>query len=722
MARKKHKTAKNARPQSVYTGNMTEKPRNDGHALFRPLHIILLAALAMVIYANTLDSPFVWDEEPLITNNALVHNLGYFLNPGKAVAHPHYDALVNRYVSYLSFALNYSVGGTSVTGYRVVNIIIHALNAILAYLLLIMTFNTPVLRESPLKDRSLSIALLTGALFAAHPIMTEAIDYTFQRHASLVTTFYVMSIVLYSASRERESRALYIAAIVSAVLAMKTKENAFTLPLAIALYEFMFFRGNTAKRLQRLLPIVLTMSIIPLTLSYLGSLGTGPAPQEPVPAAAASHILGRAEYFYTQMPVTARYLRMLALPYGQSLDHDFVRYSSLLDLPVFLSMMLHVLIVGLALQLWRRSSATRPEFSLIAFGILWFYITLSVESTFQPLQMIITEYRVYLPATGIFLSASVAGTMAAVELDGRRPGLLRAARPMAIALIALLGVLAVARNSKWETELSIWQDAYSKNTRSARPALHVGLAEEKLGDYDAALKAYKRAAELEPDHYMAHYDLGVIYNNKGRYDMAEASFRRALEIKPNYPLARNNLAAVLMRMGRASEAEQELKLAISQDPMSPNPYFNLSLLLLNFQRYAEAEPYLMKLSTLIPVNADIINKLAVVYRETGRAGQARDVLKKGLASFPGDFHLLLNLAALEEKEGDIPEAESLYLRAISAAPGNGYSPYDALAGIYIRSGRNSEALDIIEKGLKRTPSDANLIQLRTIARQGTSPD
>jgi len=717
MGKKKNKSTGTARTQQGLRQGENTRTGDTNTPALRPLHLAMIAVLALVLYANTTSAPFVWDEEPLITNNALVHDLDYFLHPASGKEHPHYDALVGRYVTYLSFALNYSIGGDSVTGYRLVNIGIHAINAVLVYLLAFMIMRTPFMQASALRKRADSMALLTGALFAAHPLMTEAVTYTFQRHASLVATFYILTLVLYSASRHKGSQALYIASIVTALLAMKTKENAFTLPLVVTLYEFMFFRGHAGKRLLRLAPMLLTMAIVPLTMSYLGALSAPKAPVTAEPLETAKHILGRAEYFFTQMPVIAKYLRMLFLPFGQSLDHAYTRYPSIMSLPVMLSMFLHALLAGSAIFLWRISSTKWIEGRLIAFGILWFYITLSVESTFVPLQMIITEYRVYLPATGIFLAVSTGGTIAAMRIESLRPASLRLARNAAVLIVALLGILTIARNATWRTELGIWLDASAKNPDNTRPILHVGLAYEKLGNYNNALKAYQRTVEIDPRHHMAHYDVGVIYNNMGQYDKAEAAFRRALELVPGYALARNNLATILMRTGRTAEAEAELKRAIYLNPWNPSPYFNISLILLNDRRYVEAEHYLKKLMELIPPSADVLNKLGVAYRESGKVEEARKTLTEGLVAFPGNYHLILNLAVLEDQAGDMARAEELYTKTIASTPRGGHAPYDSLASLYIRSGKYREALSTAEKGLSANPADETLIKLRAIARQ-----
>src|SRR5208282_523656 len=142
--------------------------------------------------------------------------------------------------------------GLSVASYHIVNNAIHIANTILVYLLVLLTFKTPFMESSPLKQQAAPIAFFSALLFAAHPLETGAVTYVMQRFASLMALFYLLSLVAYIKARliaqERwKSGSLYIISIVSAILAMKTKENAFTLPFVIALYEFCFFNGNIKK-------------------------------------------------------------------------------------------------------------------------------------------------------------------------------------------------------------------------------------------------------------------------------------------------------------------------------------------------------------------------------------------------------------------------------------------------------------------------------------------
>ncbi|MBI4823704.1 MAG: hypothetical protein HY805_05685, partial [Nitrospirae bacterium] len=288
--------------------------------LNRPfIHLILIAILGILSYSNTFNVPFQWDEQELIENNPIVKNLSYFLEPSKAKGFEFYNALKSRYIGYLTFALNYKLHGFDVTGYHVFNITIHILNALLVYFLVVLTFRTPYLSNPPSspfnkggKEGDLEkggyIALFSALLFVSHPIQTEAVTYIFQRLASLCAFFYLLSLVLYIKWRLQVTLSLtlphqgggkwwgrlhyfrrlspspnplprgegvrgrvmplllYLASLLSAILAMKTKENAFTLPIVITLYEFFFFKGSLGKRVLYLIPLLLTMLIIPLTL------------------------------------------------------------------------------------------------------------------------------------------------------------------------------------------------------------------------------------------------------------------------------------------------------------------------------------------------------------------------------------------------------------------------------------------------------------------------
>ena len=398
------------------------------------IHCLLIILIGILAYSNTFHSPFQWDENDFLVQNPVVKNLRYFWEPSRAKAGDpvYYYALKTRYIGYFSFAVNYKIHGFDVLGYHLFNMAIHLSNALVIYLLIFLTFKTPFLKASSLKENSNLIALFSALLFVSHPLQTEAVTYIYQRHASLVTCFYLFSIVFYIQWRlcfddHRSSffklTFYFILSLISTIFAMKTKENAFTLPWVILIYEFFFFSGSMKNRVLRLLPWILTLTIIPLTI-----FGTDRPIGEVMDQIFDSSVLVRTElsrevYLFTQFRVVLTYIRLLFLPIHQNVDYDYPVYGSFFIPSVFLSFLFHLGLIGLAVYFFCRSRSTTPDLRLSSFGILWFFVTLSIESSMIPQVLTICEYRVYLPSIGWVIAISTSAWIALEKLRPRFPAL-----------------------------------------------------------------------------------------------------------------------------------------------------------------------------------------------------------------------------------------------------------------------------------------------------------
>ncbi len=315
--------------------------------------LLLLSLLAALIYSSTFSIPFHFDDADNIVQNPQIKDLANF-----------FDLSGSRYVGFLSFALNYSVGGLQVFGYHLVNLIIHIANGFLVYSLVLLLFkaesqHSPLMAHDSQPTTASWIALAAALLFVAHPIQTQAVTYIVQRFASLVTLFYLLTVVCYLkwrlASSETRSRILwYGGAVLSTVLAMKTKENSFTLPFMILLLEGVFFQSSTRKRWLALLPFLLTLPIIPL--SHSGAMGEGEAGF----AQETAEISG-SDYLFTQFRVIVTYIRLLFLPIQQNLDYDYPIYHSILEPAVLLSFLFLLSIFILSLFVIFHSRLTAQD-------------------------------------------------------------------------------------------------------------------------------------------------------------------------------------------------------------------------------------------------------------------------------------------------------------------------------------------------------------------------
>ncbi|MBI4690377.1 MAG: hypothetical protein HY754_08950 [Nitrospirae bacterium] len=234
----------------------------------------------------------------------------------------------------------------------------------------------------------------------------------------------------------RASWILYLASLLSAVLAMETKEIAFTLPIMISLYEFMFFTDSRftihgsrfKRRILYLMPILLTMLIVPMaiidTTKPVGDLISGVDE-----ATRAKAVISRLDYLFTEFRVIVTYIRLFFSPFNQNFDYDYPVYNSFLSPEVLLSFLFLLSIFGFGIYLFYRSRftihdarytihntpsmnyvsrVTHHALRLVAFGIFWFFITLSVESSIIPTQDMIYEHRLYLPSVGIIMAFGTA--------------------------------------------------------------------------------------------------------------------------------------------------------------------------------------------------------------------------------------------------------------------------------------------------------------------------
>ncbi len=614
-------------------------------------HIACLTVLILIIYSNTLNAPFQWDEGKFIVDNPIIKDLHYFTNPSEAKGFELYGHLMERYIGYLTFALNYRLHDLSVTGYHIVNIAIHIANSILVYFLVLLTFETPFFLiktdsrftshvSRPLSDSQSLIALFSSMLFAVHPLQTEAVTYVFQRFVPLAALFSLMSLTAYVRSRlaeDKQQRLLfYCVAFISAVLAMKTKEIAFTLPLVITLYEFCFFSRFTSRvsRFLYLAPMLLTMSIIPLTLMYLK--GTMSAGKQHLPGVTYA-VLSRGEYMLTQFRVIVTYLRLLFIPVAQNFDYDYPVFKSVFDPQVILSFLFLSALFGLGVYFIRSSRITNHDsrpLRLIGFGIMWFFITLSVESSIVLLDRVIDEYRVYLPSAGV----SIGVVTGAFLLMGRMQSL-RARKAILVLLVFAAGTLSVAtylRNEVWGDTIKLWEDTARKSP--AKESIHnnLGNGYQAHSMLDKALEQYLIAIKLKPDYAEAHNNLGSIYKSLNMPEKAIEQYLIAIKLKPGAAESHYNLGVFYQAQNMFDKAMEQYLIAVKLKPDYIEAHDNLGNIYLTFNMPDKAmEQYLIA----IKLNSDLAEahfNLGYLYYRMGQMENARRELMTGLKTRPDD--------------------------------------------------------------------------------------
>jgi Flp pilus assembly protein TadD len=584
----------------------------------------VLAPLAAAVYSNTLTASFQFDDYHYVIDYCRVHGLESFWPPHGT-----------RYLTYLTFALNYASGGLDPAVYHITNLLIHIVNGVLVYVVALSLASSPRLAGKGLP--AVHVAFLASLLFIAHPVQTEAVTYISQRFASLATLFYLLALAAYMKYRESMSfkaRAVfYSTALFSAYAAQVTKEISFTLPFVMLCVEFAFFKGPFLQRLLRLAPFLLAMAVIPWILF---GPGDGTAVGAEVMALQLKDMTGisRHDYLVTQFRVIATYLRLLVLPICQNIDYDYPMFSSLFVPEVLVSFALvSVLFFGSIWLFVRFLRGGKGHLALISAGTLWFFTTISVESSIVPIKDLIFEHRLYLPSAGAAIAAS-AGVFFLVDRLPVKMSALRALAAACVLLVLPLSVSAYMRNGVWENEITLFEDAVSKSPAKERPRYNLAWAYHREGELDKAIEHYSETLRLAPEKDKAHYNLGLIYQGRGDTSKAERHFLEALRLKPE-PAAYYNLAMLYHSSGDLERAISSYMDAIAAKPGYENAHYNLGAALMEKGDLKGAALHLSAVIRLNPSSADAFYNLGRVYAREGEREKAALAFSEALRLKPG---------------------------------------------------------------------------------------
>ncbi len=515
------------------------------------LALVIPLALAVAAYARVLDGEFQLDDGDTVVQQPAVMDLGGFFR----------DHLVQgflggaRPVTDLTFALNYAVGGLEPWNFHLTNLVLHLAAVVLAW-----AFGRSVLRLAG-APRAEWIAVAAAGVFALHPLQSEAVSYVSQRSEVLASGLYLATLLLLLAAERRglnrRGAPLFAGALATFLLALGAKAIAVTLPAAWLLLvtvvpapERRAALLSWRARSLALLPFAALDALFSARL--LLGLGAG--------STAGFNLLQLPPltYFLTELRAIVVYLRLLVWPAGQNVSWDFPLSSALADAAVVLAGLLLIALaagaVALALAARRRSTEDAAASRVAAFGVLWFFVLLSVTSSFVPLADVIFEHRVYLASWGVFVAVAVL----AERLLSRAPAPRHAAFAL-VGVVALWTALAIAlhcRNAVWESQVALWTDAASKSPASPRARMSLGFALWLVGRNDESVAAHRKAAELargEPDHeVIVLRNLATVLLGSRRSDEAAEALGRA--------------AAVQLEEGDLAGARASLERAVALDP------------------------------------------------------------------------------------------------------------------------------------------------------------
>ena len=590
-----------------------------------------LVIIGFAVYWNSLPAPFTFDDDHAIVVNEQIRHLSTSVSRTEQGS-----PLAGRPLVSLTFAINYALGGLNVRGYRLVNIAIHVVNALLLFALAARTLRVRAVDANGPLHVGFAIALV----WMVHPLVTEPVDYVSQRTELMMATFLLLT--LYFAQRaagapsapgaplRRDRQAWLWASVTACALGMACKETMVVAPIVVILYDrtfaFRSFREAMRQRGHYYAALCVTWVVL---LALLWSTPRGDS------AGFVGASVSPWTYLLNQSQMIVRYLRLTLWPQGLVLDYGEPANVTFSDIAPY-AVVVAALLAGTVVELVRNSP--------IGFLGAWFFLTLAPTSSIVPISTEVgAERRMYLPlvalvallipSVGQAFMTRASGAARTLRVRDRPADLKGPPRLWIIGIMSIATLLSIAtiqRNAEYRSGLTLWQTVLDRWPPHARA--HRNLAAE--------LKLAHRPQE-EIEH-----------------------LRAAVKDLPDL---RNVLGLELLALGRPAEAADELRVYVREHPRDADAWSNLGNALDALGRNNEALDAFVHAVDVDPNNGLSQRNLALQYLQANDFDNAVAHARAGVRLTPNDAdaHNLLGLALIGQQKVDDAIAEfrtSLRLR------------------------------------------------------------
>jgi tetratricopeptide (TPR) repeat protein len=602
---------------------------------------IALIVATLVIYQPAWNGGLVWDDEAHVTKPELRSPEGLRRIWFDLHATQQYYPLMHS-----AFWLQWHLWGDSTLGYHLVNIILHAIAAVMVCLIL----------------RRLEVpgAYLAAAIFAFHPVHVESVAWITELKNTLSGVFYLGAAMAYLRFDQTRRKGPYALAAVLFVLGLLSKTVTATLPAAL-LVIFWWKRGRlTLKRdVLPLLPL--------FALGAAGGLFTAWVERNLIGAEGAAFdftaiqrclIAGRVVWFY---------LGKLFWP--ADLTFIYPRWNVRQD--VWWQYLYPIAALMLLVTLWLLRRRTRAPLAAMLFFVGTLFPVLGFFNVFPFRYSYVADHFQYLPSLAV-ISFCAGGLVWGLRRFRRwaRPAVWTAGTVVLVAL-----AIPSWRQSAMYTDIE-------------------GL--------------YRQTLAGNPDCWMAHNNLASKLTLRGKLDEAVEHYREAIRLVPAWagPFPYNNLGAVLLALGRYGEAIEALRQALSINPYYAPAHSNLGVAFLKQRKHAAAIEHLEEALRINPKYAEAHYNMGLVLMAQNKPDEAIYHYRQALNIRPDHAEVHYNLANVLAMRDEFEAACEHYRQALRIAP-NHFQAHTNLGYVLVLQNKLDEAVAHLEKALRIAPNHAD---------------
>ena len=572
-------TKRNKPAKKKQSHNHSVNPDAQPNHKFPLVIAIVIAFFATGLYLNTLKNGFVWDDAATIENNAFITSLkntpklftmDYFSSRTQVLEERN-NIVGSGEVTYrplvtFSYMLDYQIWKKNPAGYHLTNAVIHGLCALLLMLLSWVLFH----------DKTW--CYITGAIFAAHPVASEAINAISFREDNLALLFLLPALIFFTTSWRNQPHK-FQSSILPALFTFFTclsKEMGAVTPLLMGTICLLSPRKNLFA-FKNFKMLILPSAAAALYLLIYFVIMKNPAEET------IGWYAGRLDVHIAAMIRTFGIYILLFFGMARNcINHDIVPPPSLYDLQAVLSLTGLFILAVTGVIFYRKKWKG-------GLGLLWVVISLLPVAGIIPTAHLAAERYLYIPLAGFSVFSGWCILQGAKYIA--RKYKISLYKPVAILLLLVVipsSIRVVNHNPTWKNQESLWAAAIEVNPDSHMGQYGLANCYLRSKDYRSAIPHYERAMTIDPNNSKSYNNCGLCYTHLKEYPKAIDTFEKALHIRPENHRLYSNLAHALILSKNYPKARIYAEKALQIKPDYPGALYHVATADLFQGRYAEA--------------------------------------------------------------------------------------------------------------------------------------
>lgn len=490
-------------------------------------------------------------------------------------------------LTWLSQELACQLFGLNPWGHHLINVLLHAANTVLVFLLFRRMTGAP--------GRSLILA----AFFAWHPLRVESVAWIAECKDVLSAFFGLLTLWFYvrftqAPSGNRKLRiGNYAPALFFFACSLMSKATLVTLPCVLLLLDYWplerFKQARIGQLVVEKIPFFILAAAASVVTFVVQQQGGAVATFQGLPLEAR---VGNALISY------CRYLGKMFWPGNLAIFYPLPAHQPLDEVLVAGAFLCAISLVFILV---------RRQYPFLLVGWLWFVGTLvPMIQLVQSGEQAMADRFTYVPSLGLLLlvvwgayelsrgwrcptialpAVSSLTIVLCLALTRRQLGYWRDSETIFRHAIEVtqnnyfahdnLGMALIDQGQTGEA-IRQYQEAIRLNPNEVHPHYNLGIALLKQDQVDAAINQFQEAIRLNPNDAEVHNNLGVAFLKKGRPEAAIGQFQAAVRLQPDYVPAHNNLAVSLFKEGQTGAAIRQFQEAVRLNPNDPKARRNLA--------------------------------------------------------------------------------------------------------------------------------------------------